>query len=119
MKLTDKDQQIIKYEKRTGFVFSGITLSFGGIYNLSFLLTGDDKNYLILIFVDLFIVVLCIFIIYLMNRKLSKDLLSGVKIVKLEKVQKKECEISYEAGSGGLSIPILGNLFPKLFSKEM
>lgn len=31
----------------------------------------------------------------------------------------KEYKADYEAGSGSLHIPILGDLFPKLFSSEM
>lgn len=34
-------------------------------------------------------------------------------------VIEKEYIKDYEAGSGSLHIPILGNLFPKLFSQEM
>ena len=46
-------------------------------------------------------------------------LIAGIKTVITETVQKKEAIKSAEAGSGALFIPILGNLFPKLWGQEM
>ena len=37
----------------------------------------------------------------------------------MQKVKRKETVTSYEAGSGMLYIPILGDLFPKLFNQKM
>lgn len=39
--------------------------------------------------------------------------------IRIEKIQKKEEEPSYEAGSGAMYIPILGDLFPKLWGQKM
>jgi hypothetical protein len=61
----------------------------------------------------------CILLSFLINRKLNKDLKFGTKKIRIEEVTKKEDKTSYEAGSGTLHIPILGDLFPKLWSKKM
>ena len=37
----------------------------------------------------------------------------------MEKVVSKKIEKSFEAGSGALYIPILGNIFPKLWGQKM
>ena len=37
----------------------------------------------------------------------------------MKKVVSKKVEKSFEAGSGAMYIPILGDLFPKLFGQEM
>lgn len=37
----------------------------------------------------------------------------------MQKVIKKEIETSHEAGSGVLYIPILADIFPKLFNQKM
>jgi len=47
------------------------------------------------------------------------DLEEDTKVVKKGKVQKKESYTSYESGSGSIHIPILGDLFSKLFSVKM
>lgn len=37
----------------------------------------------------------------------------------MQKVTKKEIQTSHEAGSGMLYIPILADIFPKLFNQKM
>lgn len=119
MILTDKDIKTIKYEKRIGFVFSGFVLVFGGLFNLIYVLINQDIVWAMLIPVDSGLIGLSILISYLMNRKYNMDLKSGTKIVRIEKVQQLETETTYEAGSGSMYIPILGNIFPKLWGQEM
>ena len=43
----------------------------------------------------------------------------GTKAIKKEKVISKIKETNHEAGSGNLYIPILGDLFPKLWGQKM
>jgi len=119
MTLTDKDIKTIKYEKRIGFVFSGFVLAFGGLFNLFYVLTNQNIVWTMLILVDTGLIGLSILISYLMNRKYNMDLKSGTKIVRIETVQQIETETTYEAGSGSMYIPILGDLFPKLWGQKM
>ena len=43
----------------------------------------------------------------------------GYSEIRIEKIEQKLIENDFEAGSGGLTIPILANLFPSLFHQEM
>jgi len=119
MKLTETDIKKIKYEKRMAFIFSGLLLCFGGLFNLAYILTNKDRNWTILSLVNLSLLGLCALIVRLMNRKYNNDLNDGMKIKKLEKVERKENITSYEAGSGAMHSPILGTLFPKIWGQKM
>jgi len=119
MKLTDKDFKTIRYEMRMGYIFSLFILAFGGLFNLVYIVVNSDNNWLLLGLIDGLIVGFSIGLFFLVNRKLIKDLKEGTKIIRLEKVLSKERQTSYEAGSGKLHIPILGDLFPKLWGQEM
>lgn len=119
MQLTDKDIKTIKYEKRIGFVFSGFVLAFGGLFNLIYVVTHQDFNWAMLILIDSGLIGLSVLISYLINRKYNLDLKAGTKVVRIEKVQQIENKTTYEAGSGSMYIPILGDLFPKLWKQEM
>ena len=72
-----------------------------------------------IVLVNITLIGLNIMISYFMNRNFNLDLKSGVKIVREERVQNKEYKTDYEAGSGTLFIPVLGNLIPKLWGQEM
>lgn len=119
MKLADKDISTINYEKRAGFVFSGLVLSYGGFFNLLYLCTSPNLNWIVLFVADLLMVGVSFLISYFMNRKFNKDLNAGSKNITLEKIQHKENQTVYEAGSGCLYIPILGDIFPKLWGQNM
>jgi len=119
MKLTDNDIKKIRYEKRMAFIFSGLLLCFGGLFNIAYILSNKDRNWTILFLVNIFLLGLCALIVRLMNRKYNKDLNDGLKIKKLEKLERKESITSYEAGSGTLHSPILGALFPKIWGQKM
>ena len=119
MELTKKNIKTLKYEKRTGFVFSGLVIAFGALLNLGYIISNEENGWLLLLLIDLGIVGLSYFIAFFMNRKINKDLRAGTKDVKIEKIERKKHEIDYEAGSGALFIPILGNLFPKLWGQKM
>ena len=47
--LTEKDRKVLKFEKRPGYVFSGLFLCFGGLFNLVyFAIVKTDPNYLMI-----------------------------------------------------------------------
>lgn len=118
--LTDKDRKVLKYERRIGFVFSGLILSFGGLFNLIyFVLNKIEQNYLMVILIDLGIVLLSYSVCNRINLKVNRDLKDNKKELLKKRVDKKIEEKSYEAGSGALYIPILGDLFPKLWGQKM
>lgn len=104
MKLSAKDIKTIKYEKRMGYIYSGFLLSGCALFNLFYMVAVDNKVWEVNILVNIIFISLSILVPYWMNRKHNQDLKMGVKIVKLEKVQQKENETSYEAGSGTLYI---------------
>jgi hypothetical protein len=118
--LTDKDRKVLKYERRIGFVFSGLILSFGGLFNLIYLVLNKTvQNYLMVILIDLGIVLLSYFVCNRINLKVNRDLKDNKKELLKKRVNKKIEEKSYEAGSGALYIPVLGDLFPKLWGQKM
>lgn len=114
--LTRQEIDIIKAEKRIAYVFSFL-LFFGGVLFdfVYYLVSGIDYLFFVISF---FIFGLCFLIPYLMNKDYNKDIQSGLKQVEVGQIQDKECRDSYEAGSGNLYIPVLGNLFPKLWGSQ-
>lgn len=118
--LTENDRKVLKYERRIGFVFCGLVLSFGGLFNLFyFVLNKSEVNYLMIILIDLGIVLLAYFVCNRINLKVNRDLKDNKKELFKKRVDKKIEKKSYEAGSGTLFIPILGDLFPKLLGQKM
>ena len=119
MKLTKENIKTLKYEKRIGFVFAGLIIAFGALINLFIIVSSPEKNWLLLLLIDLCIVGLSYLVAFSMNRKINRDLREGIKVVKTEKIEIKKSEIDYEVGSGALYIPILGDLFSKLWGHKM
>jgi len=118
--LTEKDRKVLKYERRIGYVFSGLIISFGGLFNfLYFVLIKSEFNYLMVGLIDFAIICLSYFVMYKINYKVNLDLKENQKELLKRTVEKKIEEKSYEAGSGNLFIPILGHLFPKLWGQKM
>lgn len=118
--LIDKDRKILKYERRIGFVFSGLILCFGGFFNLFyFMLNKSEHDYLMISLIDLGVLILAYFVCKRINLKVNRDLKDNTKELFKKKVEKKMEEKSYEAGSGTLYAPILGELFPKLWGQKM
>lgn len=119
MRLTTSDKQEIKQMTRIGFVIPVMILVVAGILNLYFLVEDIFiGNLQYILFIDLGLVFICAFIFYRMNNKHYKDLNNGLKKILLSEVIAKEDKTSYEAGSGTLYIPILGSIFPKLWSQK-
>ena len=116
--LSEKDKKTIKSEKRIAYIFSIIVFSFGALFNLVFILESS-QDLKLLLSIDVGILLICFMIIFFMNRKYNADLKEMTKIVKIKQVIMKYQEISHEAGSGVLYIPILGDLFPKLWGQKM
>jgi len=117
--LSASDRKEIKNMTKFGFVLPTMIILLAGILNMYFLLdTKVNFNLQILYLIDFVLILLCIFISYRMNHKHFKDLRNGVKRIELAKVTSKQDKTSYEAGSGTLYIPILGDLFPKLWGQK-
>ena len=120
MQLTEKDIKIIKYERRSGIVFSSMFLTFGGILNLIYLASGRfNIDWTLTFIIDIGIIAFSILLLYFLTRKYNKDLKSGIRKTRVEKVIRKEEQTVYEAGSGALYIPILADIFPSLWSQRM
>lgn len=118
--LTKDDKMKIKFEKRFSYVLILLIISVGLFFNLAYFLAFKDKLGLTgLIIIDLGIGLITVLLYYYMNKKLHKDLKSNSKVITLVKVDQKMKIKSEEAGSGVWFIPILGNLFPKLWSVNM
>ena len=118
--LTEKDRNVLKYEKRIGYVFSGLILSFGGLFNVSyFVMKKTELNYLHIGLIDLGIIFLAYLVCHRINHKINLDLQENKKELLKKTVDEKKEENSYEAGSGSLYIPGLGELSPKLWGQKM
>jgi hypothetical protein len=120
IQLNESDRKFIIYQMRPGKMIAAMVFSFGGFYNIFYFAIPDFQiSDIYILTVDVVIVLLSIFIWNRINRKYRQDLEEDMKVVKKGKVQKKETYTSYETGSGSLYIPVLGDLFPKLFSIKM
>lgn len=120
MKLTNEDIKKLKYEKRTGYVFSLIFVSIAGLCNIFYFSSGSFSiNASFIISINILVFVITILISAVINRKINKDLREENKISKIETVVDKENEIIYEAGSGALNSSIPGYFFPKLWKQPM
>ncbi len=120
VELTGRDRQMLKDDRRVGFVFFAIIISFGALFNLSyFVLNIAERDCMIITLIDLGVVLLACTVYYLVNRKTNRDLKCNTKGLIKKRVERKSEEIDYEAGSGTLYVPVLGDLFPKLWGDKM
>ena len=119
-KLSDSDITIIKYQMRGPKVIALLILTFGAFYSFFYFSIPDFQIpiYFFLL-IDLAVALFAGLVFYLGTRKFKLDIQEDHKLVKRDRVQRKEAFISHETGSGTLYIPVLGNLFPKLFSIKM
>ena len=104
-RLSEKDRQEIKHNKRMAYTLSILILSFGFLFNICFIFIYAEYDNNLLTLIDIGIVLFCIILIFLMNRKYNLDLMENEVVVIKKQVQLKYTELSYEAGSGRLSIP--------------
>ena len=120
IELTEKDKKTLKGEKRIGYVFSGMILCFGGLFNLYYFISNKPiQDYLIISLINLGIIIFAYVVYNRLNFKVNLDLKENKKELLKKKIEEKTEEKSYEAGSGALYIPILGDLFPKLWGQKM
>jgi len=119
IELTKENLKKLKFEKRIGFVFALLVIAFGALINLVYIVSNHEKSLLLLLLIGFGIVGLSYLICFLINRKINKDLRAGTKAVRIEKIGEKIYKPDYEVGSGVLYIPVLGNLFSKLWGIKM
>ena len=106
-----------------GYILPFLIFIIAGLFGVFLFFNSDgkigtiDDQFTTIFYIGL--TAISIAISFLINRKYFKDLKNGDKIIKTEKVYKKENRTSYEAGSGTLHIPILRYLSPKLWTQEM
>ncbi len=118
--LTEKERNVLKYERRIGYVFSGIILSFTGFFNLFYFILNDANfAFLMIGIVNTCAICFAYLVSKRINLKINRDLIGNTKELLKRKVEEKIEEKSYEAGSGALFIPILGDLFPKIWGHKM
>ena len=107
--LTDSDRKVLKDEKRIGLTFALVFLAFTALLNVCVLLIpGLSVTTVQLVVIDILLVATAFLIYWLINRKAILSLRSG----------EKRSEPAYEVGSAALYIPLLGNLFPKLWGPD-
>lgn len=88
--LTDNDRKILKYERRTGFVYGGLILCFGGLFNLFyFVLNTSEQHYLMVILIDIGIILLVYFVCNRINLKVNRDLKGNTKELLKKRAEKK------------------------------
>ncbi|MDH6308625.1 hypothetical protein M2451_000936 [Dysgonomonas sp. PFB1-18] len=115
--LSSQDIVKIKEEKKVGYVFPFLILGAGLLFDVVYYFMSAELN-LFIVALNSGIVALCLLIEYLINRNYNKDIESGVKQIEQGKIQDKERSRSYESGSGNLYIPIIGDIFPRLWGSH-
>ncbi|RUA23837.1 MAG: hypothetical protein DSY76_08865 [Bacteroidetes bacterium] len=119
-RLTKEDKEFINYQMRGAKVLAFLIISFGGFYNFFYFSIPEFQiPNIFLLLIDLGVLLFAWLVYYYGTRKYYLDLQEDYKNIKLAKIMKKESYESFETGSGSLYIPVLGNLFPKLFSLDM
>lgn len=117
--LTKEDIKTLKYEKRFGFIMAVFILSLAALFNLVYIVSNHEINLPLLLSIDLAIIGLSLFVMFILNRNINKDLRAGAKVIDIGTIEKKKHKTDYEAGSAALYIPVLGDLFPKLCGPKM
>lgn len=119
MVLSEKDIRSIKTRMRVGYAMPVLLLSICLLFNVVYLsILKSGANYLLIIGIDVVAVLLSWLLFSVMNRKYLRDLRSGQKKTVMKQVTDKINETSYEAGSGLPYVPILGDLFPRLWKMK-
>ncbi len=119
-KLSDADKTKIKYQMRGPKVMALLIITFAAFYSFFYFVIPDFQiSIYYFLLIDLVVFLIAWMVYHFGTRKYFLDLQEDYKLVKIDTVQRKEAFISHETGSGTLFIPVLGNLFPKLFSIKM
>lgn len=120
MKMNEKQISIVKRQMTVGKSLALIFLLLGILFNVYYVIVYTMENkYVWLFFIDIVILLFSIGILYGINKKLYRDIKEKEMVTKEEVVCKKEEKKDYEAGSGAMYIPVLGDLFPKLWGQKM
>ncbi|HET8687620.1 MAG TPA: hypothetical protein VFM18_13290 [Methanosarcina sp.] len=118
--LTPDDRQTLKYEKRMGYAFAVLMVAFSGLLNIYyFCLCPGKPNLLLPGIFDPVLLFLAYFLSYRINLKINRDLKENKKETNRMILTGKEEKTEVQAGSGSLAIPVLGDLFPKLWGQRM
>ena len=118
--LTSQDIEKIKTEKRLGKIISSILIVLGLFFTFLYaVVVGFDVNYPVLLIINAAVILLAVVVSLLINKEYNKDLRTNTKTVLKRKIESLRIEDAYEAGSGALYIPIIGDLFPKLWGQKM
>ena len=119
MTLNQTDRNKIKKEMIIGNIASIIIIFGVLIFDIIQFVKKDEIDFKIILIINFSVLLLSYLVNFLLNSKYRKDLKFNLKISRIEKVTEKLQRVDYEAGSGTLYIPILGDLFPKLWGQEM
>jgi hypothetical protein len=118
--LTQEELTILKKEKRMGnslgFFIWGISIVFALVYILLFYKDYGATTGIVIFSILIFFAVI---VPILVNLSINKDIKSNIKTMMVRPVEEKFIEASFEAGSGNLYIPGLGDMFPKLWGQKM
>lgn len=117
--LTKEEIDMLNMEKRIGFTFAFIIFTFGILGTGCYLGISKAPSIPIIIAIDSIILILTAWIPKILNKEINEDLKANTKQLLEREVEKKTEEVCCEPGSGNLYIPILGNLFPKLWGQKM
>lgn len=118
--LTSQDIEKIKTEKRLGYIISIILIALGLLFTFLYgVISSSNVNYAVLLIINVAVILIAVVISLLINREYNKDLRANTKTVLQRKIESLRIEDAYEAGSGALYIPGLGDLFPKLWGQKM
>lgn len=118
MKLSRENIKEIKHLKKMGIILPILIILITTLVSVGYMFDPNKSLYLILSgYIG--ILALCIIINYSLNRKYSKDINAGIKEIRIAVVSAKESKTSYEAGSGAMYVPALGDIFPKLWGQKM
>lgn len=119
MRLNQNDIKEIKEMKKPGLVLPFLLFLLSCFFIIPALFDTIAGHFTWLEYLGIvsLIISLCFLLNWGINRKYNNDLKYGIKIIETEVIQQKLEKKSYEAGGGSMHIPILGWIFPKLFSQ--
>lgn len=92
-RLTDEDIQAIRYEKRTGYVFSAMIIVTGILGNVIYNSGGWGSMFSA--WVNALILLAALLVLLIINRKYNKDLRHGERIKTTAEIIAKDMEIDY------------------------
>lgn len=116
--MNNNDLELLKSELAPGKI-AFVLLSAAITFIAFFIYIFEIISITILILIIVFAIIIGWKVGSIINKKINHDLLHKEIRVEIITVIYKESVTDYEAGSGALFIPILGNLFPRLWGQKM